>query len=715
MNCPKCGTVTENGFCNKCNKSVKDIYFKLYNEAQGKRDYETALFYIEDLKKYAESEEEIKEYEEIVNKIEFVKMNESEMGKKAVKIKNIKKIGRLTQKERLKRAVVFLIFLISATFIGVTGYNKYNDFVKNRNSFIKGKKIKTSILVNIGGPLLTDDNKYYENLIDVMRKHKEIKFNLIISGILLQNINGYNSEIIKKIKDGVEDGQFEIIGSTYSQNVMECSDFYSNLWQLERDKELKREIFGVEPKGFYNPQGIWGKESVNLIEQLKYRYTFIDDSKLERVKSGYSSGKRGLFEKENITVLPLIKKCETNLKTLLNSEVEEISIEKEIKFITELREIYEKNSETESFASIFINFDNESIIDKKIKTFDKIIFSLKNEDWIENYKGSELAEITDSKYNVVNLLGNSEAEIGEIDIEGYKNWYDLARDSKKVEYYKEIQNKYLKFINENIKSDNKTIKNAAEIAKKIFLNSQYRFGDEKFLIGEREFNEGKREKIYESIKNIECMKDIMEGLSNTNDRIYEKDVTGDEKNEIIVINNRNYYVITPEKRGEIIGWYDLNTGEEIIPVYNILKNSSILTTMPEEEEQAEIFLFGNKLIKLKTINSEKTIRFTKKGIKMMYSTSEDRGSNINIRNLIVSNYSDIEKNENELINKESEKNKRVRVINKKSGTGIEFYIGKEGIINSQILFEGIEVMIQIPANKGTVEITKLSAGKENEE
>jgi hypothetical protein len=712
MNCPKCGNITENGVCSTCGKSVKEIYLKLYNEAQGNRDYDTAIYYIEDLKKYAESEEEIKEYEEIVNRIEFVKMNESEMGQKAVKIKNIRKLGRLTKSGRIKRGIKLVILILILVFIGASIYRVYNKVITNSDIIINGNKLSTVIVVNMSEPLSKNiqqkDEKYYSKILEMFRKHKDIKINLSLSGSMLQSMKMYNSQTLNIIKDGIADGQFEIIGSTYSQNVMESLEIYSNLSQLERDKELKKILFGEEPLGFYNPQGIWGKESINLISKIKYRYSFIDDVKLEKVKSGYLQGKTGEFKEENIIIYPFIKKLEIEVKKIITEKRE--NNEEQKLFFSLLREVYEKEKEYQSVSAIFINFDEIELTDKNIENFNNLLIQIKQKEWIETYRGKEILKKEKPLYTIQNLLGNSEAEIGGVDIDGYKNWYDLARDSKKMTYYKEIQNSYSKYINEK-SYKNYAKENLKKIANNIIVSSQYKFGTAQFLSGEKEFNSGKRRSINESIKKVECIKDIMEGLNNIQDRIYEKDVTGDGNNETIVINNRNYYVLTSENKGKIIGWYDLNTGEEIIPIFNGFENKGILNTLPIEEERAEVEVFGNKLVKFKSKSGETLIRFTNKGIKMTSSITEEL-SGINLQSELTTDFPDILKNGKEVIKVESDGFEKIRVFNKNSGTGIEFYGGKESVIISKKIFGGIEVMIQIPNNKGIIEVTKIIAGKE---
>ena len=204
--------------------------------------------------------------------------------------------------------------------LGIGGFVLF----RSPDYIIDNKKLQNIIVLNLTTPLLNEKEKSDSScnkIVKELRKHRNIKFTLCISGILLENMNLSESETLKIIKEGIADGQFEVIGTTYSQNIIDATDNFSNKWQLERDREAKENILGLKSEGFFNPQGIWTPKVIKSIADSKYNYIFIEDEKLKEIKSGYEPGKIGKLEKENINVLPFIKKSEILLDKLLKSSI----------------------------------------------------------------------------------------------------------------------------------------------------------------------------------------------------------------------------------------------------------------------------------------------------------------------------------------------------------------------------------------------------------
>ncbi len=190
-----------------------------------------------------------------------------------------------------KKTVIFMtvLFVLAALAAGIT--NIYYSKLKIDDSIINQRKLKTALLFHLNQALTpyadVGDRSCYNNLLKTLRKHKELKFNIHISGTLVQALKWYNPETIELIKEGVKDGQFEIIGSTYSQNVMYSTDMKSNEWQVKRHKEIIKEVFGVEPAGFWNPERTWRDDLGELMIKYGYKYTFIED------KTVRNSGMKG--------------------------------------------------------------------------------------------------------------------------------------------------------------------------------------------------------------------------------------------------------------------------------------------------------------------------------------------------------------------------------------------------------------------------------------
>lgn len=702
MNCPKCGNETENGICSTCGKKIKDIYLKLYDEAQGKRNYESALLYIEDLKKLAEDEEELGYYEEIVNKIEFVKMNEKALGKKPAKVKDINKMGRKTKKGIIKAVFLYIILLIFTGVIGMGGFLLF----RSHDYIIENKKLQNIMVLNLTTTLLNEKNKSDDScnkIVKELRKHRNIKFTLCISGILLENMNLSESETLKIIREGIADGQFEVIGNSYSQNIIDATDDFSNKWQLERDREAKTNIFGIKTEGFFNPQEIWSLKTIKTISDNKYNYIFIEDEKLKEINSGYEPGKLGKLEKENINVFPFVKKSEILLDKLLKSSI--ISDKEQKELIKSFREIYEKQKG--GVAAIFVNLNPKD--KNSFQNLNKILNLLEQRVWISSVTAKESLKSIKPEYFVKN--------ISEIKNE---NWYLASTNSNKLKYYKALQKSYAELIAGNIESENPVVKNLMKSAKEILLSAEYKFADSEYLAGESDFNKGIKNKSEENIKNIELIKEVLEAILNPQERIYSKDINGDGINELIVVNNRNFYVFDSSKGGKMTAWYDLMTGRDIISIYNPVENSGAINeiytkindnnkyNLSEKSMTAEIF--GSKIIVLKNEEITKVLRFNESGVNVTYAGS-DLIKSINVMAEIVPDFRNILKKGKGII--KSEVNQSVlRFFNQTTEIGVEVSVSNGINITSKPTYSGVEITTNIPDKKGTIDLKKIFITKQ---
>ncbi|MBI4771043.1 MAG: hypothetical protein HY784_11710 [Chloroflexi bacterium] len=71
----------------------------------------------------------------------------------------------------------------------------------------------------------------YRGLLRVLRAHPALKFNIHISGTLVHALSWVDPEPLELIRDGLKAGQFELLGSTYAQNVLYASNDWDNARQ----------------------------------------------------------------------------------------------------------------------------------------------------------------------------------------------------------------------------------------------------------------------------------------------------------------------------------------------------------------------------------------------------------------------------------------------------------------------------------------------------
>src|SRR5215472_4258739 len=105
----------------------------------------------------------------------------------------------------------------------------------------------------------------YRGLLTVLRAHPKLKFNLHLSGTLLRALPWFDTETLKLVRDGLAAGQFELLGSTYAQNVPYASDDWDNAQQIGLHRTVLQQLFGVAPAAFWIAERCWRQSLLPLI------------------------------------------------------------------------------------------------------------------------------------------------------------------------------------------------------------------------------------------------------------------------------------------------------------------------------------------------------------------------------------------------------------------------------------------------------------------
>jgi flagellar hook assembly protein FlgD len=122
----------------------------------------------------------------------------------------------------------------------------------------------------------------YEGVLQVLRDHPSLKFPLHFSGCLLSDLMWSDPHTVDLLRAGVAEGQFEIVGSTYAQNIMYSTrladnDFQFNQVQISTHKRQIEEVIGASPVSFWNPERVWTQNLVKLLADNDYQNVQIED------------------------------------------------------------------------------------------------------------------------------------------------------------------------------------------------------------------------------------------------------------------------------------------------------------------------------------------------------------------------------------------------------------------------------------------------------
>lgn len=611
MKCPECGGDTVGLTCQKCNIDLKEYFFKLAEEEEKKGNNDKALEYLYELRKSTDSKEVLAEIEKKVRSIRFVKddivMNTTQdEGKKEVK------------KSFLSANIIIItaVVVISMIVYGITSFIANSEASKKGNG---DRVLETVFLFHFNQTLNTHadfaDKSSYNGLLKVLRKHKNMKFNIHISGTLIQDLLWYSPETLNLIKDGIADGQFELVGSTYAQNVMYSTDDESNKLQLQRHKEIIKEVFGVEPKGFWNPERTWRQTLAPIITNAGYEYLTIEDH-ITAQNSKLPEWVIRSTENGNLRII----NDDYEFMNLFNSAVDlgdnEYSVEKrganlttkspEMKAIFRyLRKIYDKDTEdrfTASYAEDAEATGNWDLWVQKapewdFENLDKIFTEMEKYEWIKTVHYGEAAQKDRVSENLAKIddgaamwmekaAGDPMVSFGE---GNYKNWKEYNDNSPKLKYYKEMQMKYIELLGKYKNVDNPAVKTVYSLAQEAMLTHQFEFGCTGIGGTKEEWDSGKRYGIWERMRTMSVYFDLMERILNKKEIIEEADVNNDNIKELVVVKGDNYFVFSTARGGRILYWFDMKSGAEII-------GNELVTQLAEEYVDdnfpADIFNLG---------------------------------------------------------------------------------------------------------------------------
>lgn len=116
----------------------------------------------------------------------------------------------------------------------------------------------------------------YRGLLTILRTHPKLKINLHLSGTLLRALPWFDGATLDLVRGGLADGQFELLGSTYAQNVPYASDDWDNAQQIALHRLVLQQMFGVAPAAFWNSERCWRQSLLPLIGGAGYRVTPVE-------------------------------------------------------------------------------------------------------------------------------------------------------------------------------------------------------------------------------------------------------------------------------------------------------------------------------------------------------------------------------------------------------------------------------------------------------
>jgi hypothetical protein len=111
----------------------------------------------------------------------------------------------------------------------------------------------------------------YRGVLGVLRNHSRMKFNLMLSGTLIDALAWFDPAFLDSVRSGVQCGAFRLLGSTYAQSLLLAAENGDNARQIAVHRAVLKERFDVEPSAFWSPQRTFAPKLTPLLLDSGYR------------------------------------------------------------------------------------------------------------------------------------------------------------------------------------------------------------------------------------------------------------------------------------------------------------------------------------------------------------------------------------------------------------------------------------------------------------
>lgn len=130
-----------------------------------------------------------------------------------------------------------------------------------------------------------EDKSGFAWVLELHRRYR-VPANLHLSGTLMEAIAWHQPDFFRLVRQLLEEGIVEIVGSCYGQNIMRFFSYEHNFTQLNEELRLYKIHLGLDPelvKVFWPPERVWDTPRMapvlrdpRLLNQ-GYRYVLLDD------------------------------------------------------------------------------------------------------------------------------------------------------------------------------------------------------------------------------------------------------------------------------------------------------------------------------------------------------------------------------------------------------------------------------------------------------
>lgn len=142
--------------------------------------------------------------------------------------------------------------------------NKHDYFNNDDPDFNKGNK---AIFEKVSEKSYLPTNRILKELLD----NYDFKLSLSITGVILEQMQSWSSEVLNSFKDLINTGKVEILAETYHHSLAFFYSKYEFEKQIEMHAKIIKNIFGLEPKVLRNTELTYNNDLGYWADQAGYK------------------------------------------------------------------------------------------------------------------------------------------------------------------------------------------------------------------------------------------------------------------------------------------------------------------------------------------------------------------------------------------------------------------------------------------------------------
>jgi flagellar hook assembly protein FlgD len=432
-------------------------------------------------------------------------------------------------------------------------------------------KLKLAVLFHANQTLNyqgdTANDVCFNGLLSVLRAHPASKFMIHFSGSLLNDLQWFSyrhsPSTIDMLRAGSTDGQFEIVGSTYAQNIPYSTADWDNDVQIKAHREVIDRALGARPTTFWNAERCWTQRLVPLLAGNGYDATWVETHIIDdsgTLVPEHALRKTSLGEDETI-----VFNDDGEFTGLLDYAIDSGDTSPLVSYLSALhaqdtyRDFVVCYCEDAEATGLW-DYENGGNPQSNWDNLDHVLDVLESLGWVElTTFGDYLAANRPTEMLSPIVDGQANWMVGPSQQAGYADWFDYNENSPLLAFYRGFY-----------AARRARIQGAAEgvvpqsAADRLIHHAERSFAAHQFEFGCIGCGSMYCQD-YQKLETVEaaCLAAEYAKSPVAGTQILTKDANGDGVDDVVIATPGDLFVLSPTG-GRLLYWFDLAKGEELV-------------------------------------------------------------------------------------------------------------------------------------------------------